>query len=560
MKHSFTKAWLIVIAGTLLTAAIPFAFYQSTTGDILPSILPQLETDTLYYLTQVKEIFDGHPTLGNPFIKEHADDVFPGLLLSMKLAAIPGIFGLGINMIFAVNLILYSLLTGVLLFVLCRHINSKYTVIAALMAVLGVGIMHIDLMRPIMQTIFPAFILFMMALLWVLNDIYDQKRLIALGAITTLTFYLYPYLWMTAFTAVGLLFLRTIAQKDWRALRMQVMMIIGITVLCIPQIQAVISLFYDESVRELNLRIGLTKTHYVLPITLWNMKYTIATTIGLLLLRTRRKLSTPEWMILLVGAALFIGSISNVVTGKQMDFDTHFFRLSLPWNIIALVVLAGSFKSNTQKIERLILCALCTVLFLTSINRALIRKNSFAYLHKKDAVTASYNHVRDYDALFAFLDNDINAEQVILIPDDIGMYLALYTTHYSLYEVKAFLHTIPDDELMTRFLTHHVDRVDDVFLRENALYAVGIAPMSEAKYRRAQGEDVTYLDFLGGDTFIQNTLDQHAEIRKNYTKYLKQFSVTYAIIDNRSDRNPHIPKNTTVLYDDERFTVYEVQQ
>ena len=560
MPKPDTKAWLIVLLGILAITAIPFAFYASISGEFLPTILPQLEQDTLYYLTQVRELFDGHSSLGNPYIRDHADDHFPGLLLSMKLAAIPGLFGLGINMIFAVNLLLYSLLTGALLFVICRKMHPKHPLMISGLAVLGVAIMHVDLMRPIMQTIYPSFILFMMALLWVLDDLYDRKRAAALGAITVVSFYMYPYFWMTAFTAVGLLFLRSIFQRDWKAVRLQLLMIVGITLLCIPQILAIVALFYDEVVRELNLRIGLVQSHFIMPLTWWNMKYCIATTLGLLLLSTRRKLSSAEWMVLMVGGAMWIGSMSNVISGKAMDFETHFWRLSLPWSIIALAVLAKSFAMHKQMIQRLVTGTLCTLLFLTTLNRAAIRSNSFAYLHRRDAIAINHHSVKAYEPVFAFLNSELQPEQVILSADAIGVYIPLYTSHYLLYEVKAFLHTIPNAQLMTRFLVHNVDRVDDAFLRSNAHYATGIAPTSTAKYHRAQGKDVTFLDFVGGDAFIEKALSEHQKIDREYDAYLEQFDVTYVLIDNLADRNPRIPRNTQDVYSDERFTLYALER
>ena len=558
MLKSSKGAWLIILLGIVAITSIAFAFYNSVTGEFVPTILPQLETDTLYYLTQVQELFDGHPSLGNPYIRDHADDFFPGLLLSMKLAALPGLFGFGINMVFAINLLFYSLLTGVLLYIVCRHIHPKYPLMISILAVLGVAIMHVDLMRPIMQTIYPSFILFMMALLWMLEDLYDRKRAAALGVITVVSFYMYPYFWMTAFTAIGLLFIRSVLEQDWKTVRLQIMIIVGITLLCIPQILTIVSLFYDDVVRELNLRTGLVESHFIMPLTWWNMKYCIATSVGLLLLLTRRKLSPPEWMVLMVGSAMWIGSMSNLVTGKAMDFETHFWRLSLPWSVIALAVLAKSFTEHKPVFQRLITGTLCTLLFLTTLNRAAIRSNSFAYLHRREAITANHNSIKAYKPVFAFLQTEIPPEQVILSADAIGVYIPLYTSHYLLYEIKAFFHTIPNDELMTRFLVHNIDRIDDAFLRSNAHYATGIAPTSTAKYHQAQGKDVTFLDFVGGDAFIEKAIAEHQQITRSYETYLEQFDVTYILIDNQADRNPRIPQNIEKIYSDERFTVYKI--
>src|SRR3989344_8233275 len=427
-------AWMIVLAGSLLCAAIPFVFLMWSTGNPLPTMLPALETDTLYYLMQVKEVLDGHPMLGNPFIREYADTHFPGLLLPIWIGSLPGLLGIGINGIFAVNIVVYGMLTGVLLFVLNGRLDKRQVIAAACITVLGVATMHNNLLRPgIMQTVYPAFILLMLALLRVLDHPRDIASYVFLGVMTALSFYLYPFLWMTAFTAFGLLILLAALRKDIAALQLLVTTGIVIGFVCIPQVLTTVALFHDTVARELNVRVGLTETHVVLPLTLLNMKYIIVTTVALVIVACRRKLSAPEQLIALVGAALFIGSISNVIAGKQMDFDTHFWRLSLPWAAVAMMVLFGGAMRSRLLWERAFLGGCFVLILMTSTNRVFLRANAFVYLLNGAAVAEAAQDLKEYEPLFAFL-NGLPREQVLLTTNDIAEYAPLYTSHYLLYQ------------------------------------------------------------------------------------------------------------------------------
>ncbi|MCA9370868.1 MAG: hypothetical protein KC680_02830, partial [Candidatus Peregrinibacteria bacterium] len=110
--------WIITIIGSLLAASVPILFLKQITGSFVPTILPQLESDHLYYLTHVQKVLQGHGSLGNPYILEYRDAAFPGLRLPVYLSAIPGLLGLSIITTYNVSAVLYTLLTAGLLFVL----------------------------------------------------------------------------------------------------------------------------------------------------------------------------------------------------------------------------------------------------------------------------------------------------------------------------------------------------------------------------------------------------------------------------------------------------------
>ncbi len=560
MRRGTLLAWLIVLTGSALTAAVVFVYYRVNVGEWIPTILPQVEEDSLYYLTQIREVLDGHPFLGNPFIREYADTTFPGLVLPVWIAAIPGLFGASVNVIFTINAFLYSILMGALFYLLCLHASRGNRTIAVLTAIVGVASLHNLLIRPVvMQVIYPAEALFLLAFFGVLVQPRNKWLYAALGATAVLAFYLYPFLWMFAFTAIGLLTSMKVWQRDGHAIRSLAAMIAGIGLLCIPQIITLFSLFHNELAAALNERVGLVHTHLVLPLTILNNKYVILLVLVLLLLRLRRSLRPVEALLLLSGGALLIGSVSNVVTGQLMDFHSHFWRLSLPLNIVAIATFIPAVLKKTDRWERLLTGFCLILLVFTTLNRTFIRANAYSYLVPERFSVTAHRAVQDYERIFRFFNEKGIRNQVILADGTLGQYIPLYTDNYLFYIRRGGLHTIPGPELLTRFLTYYVDQVDANFLRNEVDGYAGAGPIQTAMYRTAYGDPVQPIDLAGGNVFIRKALREHEAIRKEYDSTLRKFHVTYVVIDNRSAENPRPPQKKQEVYHDDRFTIYRLE-
>ncbi|MDD5751621.1 MAG: hypothetical protein PHS73_03835 [Candidatus Peribacteraceae bacterium] len=559
MQRRDVLAWITVLAGCALSAAVLFLYYRTATGSFLPAVLPQVEEDSLYYLSQVKEVLDGHPALGNPFIREYADASFPGLRLSVWLAAVPGLFSADINVIFAVNALLYSLLTGALFYVLAMRMTSGRRALSAAGAIVGTASLHNLLIRPvIMQTVYPAFLLFLIALFAVLQKPHRWRRYIFLAAALSLVFYIYPFCWMTAFIAVGLLFLWRIWQRDGQALKLLLLTGAITFIICLPQILTTIALFHDPVASLINVRSGLVETHHVLPITILNLKYTIFLCVIVLCLRTQRRLTAPETLLLLIGTSLVIGATSNVVTGKEMDFDTHFWRLELVMNVLGVVAFLPAVLQKSRSLERIGAGLLAAALLFTVVNRTFIRVNAYRYLRLAAEAAPFHRSLQEYHRVFAFLREQGVHNQVILCPERMNAYIPVYTENYVLHHFRAGLHVIPADELRARFLTAYADRIDAAFLREGTELYAGLRPARTAVYRNAFGGNVQPIDLIGGENYVQSALQEHAGIVQHYDQELRRFGVTFVVVDAQDPHNPRIPASADEVFRDERFTIYRL--
>lgn len=525
----------------------------------MPAILPQVEEDTLYYLAQVKEVLDGHPALGNPFIHAYADAWFPGLRLPIWITAMPGFLGADINAVFVINVFLYSILTGSLLYLLSMRLSGNRQVLSAIAAVIGVATLHNLLLRPaIMQTVYPAFILFLIAFFSVLQKPRERKGYVFLTLTLSLVFYMYPYCWITAFTATGLLFFLSAWRRDLIVLKYLLFTGIGVLVLCIPQIFTTLSLFSDPVARAINMRSGLVETHSVFLLTITNLKYTIFLVITLLFVRFHRKLNASELLLILIGLSLVIGATSNVFTGKAMDFETHFWRLELIMNVAALTVLLPSLLRSRRNGERAALAFVTFALLFTVTNRTFIRANAFRYLRIAAQTAPDYNSLQEYARVFSYFRSQGIRNQTIAAPRRMDSYIPIYTENYVLMHFRAGLHVIPNEELLTRFLTINVDRMNEASLLNGLDEYAGVSPLRTADYRNAYGGNVQPIDLIGGKDFMKRALAEHTYIRNHYDQTLRSLDVTYVVIDALSKDNPRIPISGKQVFHDGRFTIYHL--
>ena len=573
-------AWAAVLIGSALAVSVMFIFYRVMVGVWLPQILTQVETDSIYYLTNVHQVVRGHWMIGNPYLAEYWDAVYPGLLFPTWVTAIPGLLGAGINAVYVINALLYGILTGAFLYVICRRITDR-TWLAAGLAVLGVASLSNLLTRPIvMQTVYPVFGFFMLALLGVVEKPHAAKRYVPLAVASALAFYVYPHLWMQNFTSVGLLCLWALWKKDAKMLRNLAMMIGGVIVVCIPQIMTTVALFTDPAVSAINKSVGLVDTHAVLPLTIMNIKYSILVALGLLALRMRRRFSTMETLLCLLTLPVIIAAVSNVVTGKLMDFHSHPWRLGLMVNIVTLAVLYRSFGERRARWDRIVIGFCLAAIVFTTVNRTFIRLNSYGYLLKPQEVVHDYAFQKDYARVFAFLKANGVRDRVILADEQLGSIIPLYTDNGVLFCTRAALHTVPADELLERFLAYFVNDVDAEFLKAHVSDYAGLTHKETITYKNAYPDpslggiirafgygligktlpgtwhEATLIDEIGGQPVLDAMLARHKEIRKNYEQYLRKYHVAYVIEDKKAPWNPLVPQHAKKVFTDDRFTVY----
>jgi len=492
----------------------------------------------------------------------------PAILLPLWIASVPGFFGMGVNGIFAFNVYFYTILTGILLYTLLYRCTKKATTLSVLLSIGGTAYVHNLIIRPaIMQTVYPAFLLFLIAFLLYLDKPKSMRRGIEVSITAALGFYMYLYVWMAAFTMIGLVLLWSIWKRNTSVIKTQLVMWPSIILLCLPQIILMLQDRSNELFAELTYRTGLIQTHIIHPLTILNHKYVIFTALVLLILYRKKRWPTCAILVFLANIALLITATSNIFTGVMLDLSTHPWRLSL---IIAPLAIAVFYQIATNKKwktwERTLAGVSAIILLATAIQHTAIRGNAFVYLRNTQARKVAYISQQKFKPVLDFLWTLDPSRQVILTTGRIGNFIPLYTDHTLLFHGTGRFNHIPTDEFQERFLIQNVDYVDPQFIRDNVRGLAGIGPLREQEYIEACKQlpfcipqDIEHpIEHIGGDSFVKKMMALHANIDNSYEDHLQKFNVSLIVQDTESELQPRMPSSATQIYRDDRFTIWQL--
>ena len=188
------RTWVVVSLLFGLTTLVPWLLLLCMNHGLF-GVPPELADDSIYYYARVESVVAGHPFIGNPYFKEHTDEIASAFFGADWIASIPRLLHIPLFPSILLNLIVWS---SVYVF-LCLWLLSlsglsrKHTLLGAVTLFISAFWL---LERPVaMQIVFPVYILFLASFLWWLQEPQSGRRSLALVGSTVLSFYTYTYLW-----------------------------------------------------------------------------------------------------------------------------------------------------------------------------------------------------------------------------------------------------------------------------------------------------------------------------------------------------------------------------
>jgi hypothetical protein len=543
-----------------------------TTGTVFPAVLPLLQTDADFYLTQIREVIDGHFFVGNPYIQEYASHTSQTLLLPLWITALPGLLGLSIQHMFAVNVVIYTLLYCILLYVVLKEYSRESRWLAVIFSLLGTLYAHDLIIRPaVMQTIYPVFLLFIWLLLLHYRRPQSALPIYLLCAVAVCSFYLYLYLWMLVFSCMGLTILWNIFHPNTRNTRAWILGAISAALCCIPGAIDILQNLRDPLIRESGYRIGLLDSHMLSWDLLWENKYTIVVLLVFLVphLFRRMQWSGSEVSICTLCLGILGVAGSNLVTGKEMELVDHAARFGLPVHVMAIVHVYTNRQRYPRPARLLSTLAVTAMVLIMSVN-IFIRLKPFPYLFNQSA--GRYDNIQAYDTPLRIL-NTVPGEAVILAPEELSTYIAIYTPHYVLHSRYAPFHIAETDELFERFVLEHLPYIDEMLVQERLQDIAGFGPGHEAVTKNTfnafcrrthlcagDGKQHSRMSVAAERGLVGNLNDVRSALSADIDSSLARFAVDYVVIDHNADKNPPRPTEANVLYQDARWEILAVQR
>ena len=577
------RPFTVLVVIVLMLTTVPVFETVFVIGDAWQGILPPL-TDGIYD-ARVQTIGEGHFTGGNAFFLEHSDGPPLVIFAGAWINAIPLLFGVPFTTTMVINFIIWSLLFAVTAYWLLRELR-----VSSWVAVLGTLFLYVQsyghILRPVnLQTVYPFYFLFFIALLCLIRE-QSRKNIIFLALITGATFYFYSYLWQTAVITLGILFLYALARRNWSLLKATLLSsllggIIGLPVPLYALWLSHASPYFWESVG----RLGLVNTHLPMAEVIYSGGWigVVCAFLAILYWRARTLRENKEFILLgsflaISGFGLWVMEGSNLITGKLLETGEHMPGLIFPWLIVAVVSL-GTFlwRQCAQLSNGLRMLAIGTFLLISiaSIQYVFLAQFLPPYVNR-----TVWQANQQYAKPLAWLqDTEKSPVAVWSNPTTyVTTLLPTYTRHFSLHTYWGRLELLSDNEVRERYLiTQYFNNLTISDLKNNIEDYLGRQDTAHNAKTIERGIKICRILFfwdkskdcgtpptpqqlLGEKFFTDLEKKFRTDIKPNIKAYLKKYHVLYMLKDKTLDSTYHPETLGAVLvYTDGRFELYKMQ-
>ncbi len=540
-----------------------------------------------YYYGRTEEVKDGHPFLGNPYFFEHRDDMPPAFFLADWFAAAPLLLGMSTMDTALVDFFLWSFLFLVLAYLLFRVFDVSLNVSLAGSVVVFLSV-YMHMIRPVsMQEIYPFFLVFLIAFVLWLKEPSDNKKTCFVALSAAMTAYIYTYAWQIVFVV----FLLTPAtfwfggrREHMKAfLRMFGVFVLASVPLLIFTWKQVHNPFYFETLQ----RIGLVETHIpasaVVTSCIWIpamflLWYILS--LGNSAVNLKKRTGTIFLFFVLTGLAMVAVTLSNIITGKDLELPQHVERFTIIWLVFASIYSLYFFSKHkpthplpSQHLFFGIL--LVALLFCGNVHYLLIYgpPDAFAAIDPDRE-----RKVQEFAKPLAWLDEHVKEQSVIWADPNaiLNSYITIMTKHYVLFSAGGELHLVSNKEVEDRYLVARYFALTEADLEDdywayggvgNAVHQwkthnreVAVCNMLHLdRFGRPCGVMTDRVSWKGKSYFADLYARFEEEIRPNIVAELAKYHVSYIMRDSETDRPEFLPQEipgTTLVYSDGRFFIY----
>lgn len=539
---------------------------------------PAFVDDDLYYYARMKEVTDGKPFIGNPYFIEHSNDRSVAFFVADWVAAIPLLLGIPSSLAIIINFIFWSLIFVLLAYLICRATDMPppYSAIASFFLYCEV---YWLILRPVaMQEVFPFFLLFILALVLWLRNPDCQRRTYFFIIASALTFYIYTYLWQIVFITLGVTFIHFFLKKRWVEIKELLLIALGTGLLALPAIIYTIyqirAPFYWETIG----RVGLVQSHLpTISVYLYGRWAILLVILYFCLqkwLKTRPEKSNIDYAVMFAaiysGFGLFIMSISNVVTGKELETAQHIGRLITFWVALFFPILL--WRLWLKRVEVLILTwprlvvvgtlsLLCLGFLVSNLNRSLPFKQISAI---------DISIVQGYAEPLGWLEQQKDRPVVIWADDELSKFVPILTKHYTFWSSYGGLHLMPTREVEDRYLASRIgmSTKDEIFTSYQAFEGAGAGWRYLDAFNKNRLRCFLHMECKEnqnmrqwiGEANLDKLFNRQIELKKDIYNIMKKYSISYVIADKVKNEDSYfrVLPSAVEVWHNNQFVIYEI--
>lgn len=563
LKFHWPAFVLAVIVG--LMTAFPPAIAISRIGSSYEGIAPVVIDDQMYYLARAHEAFDGHPTLGSPYLAEYKNlpsgqSWIPDMVLALLIQPIgiqyePIVYGF----VFSLLIILVSY---AIMYFLSR--DRFFSLALAFFADPGINF------QTFLRTPHPQLLLLLFAALFALLVAVERKNKwwgIAGMLLGAMLFYIYPFYWTYWIVMVGLAIPACfMLARESNAHRKLVMILVGAIVLGIPYF---IENYHTAKISNYNealQRIGFIQTHF--PSGLYIACIVIAVFILWLWAWFGRRIVHRPAYILIAVAALAGLVVTNqaVITGINFFFTVHyttFVQFMCIFVVGALLppIFRHYTPPNCHSIGKWMIAS---ALILFALHSAIPHMEQLA------TPTAFDINVQRYGPVLRWLDANTQTDDVVYADKTFSLYVPAYTRDNVFFSSYAQQMLISNQAVQDRYIrwhyfdsltrqsiianeadvfgAHYLGRWQHITEINKARTLVGLTPLAVARYPE--------------DTIGKLINEEHVLQEASFYSAIQGYTVQYFVWD--SVQEPLWGVNTVPglhkLYEANGIMVYAILQ
>lgn len=456
---------IMVVLPTLLSV------YGSDFGGIYPTFIDDEE----HYLAMVRDVVDGHPFSGNVFLSEGKNRPFMQPALMEYLFGLFSLSsGIEISQIYAINDFWLPALFAIILYTLI-YMLSRSSVFSFVFVIFVSVLFLPDLGRPInMQVSLPIFVFGLFLLLKTYHE--DDPESIDrssyfLACLIGLSVYVSLYVWTTLIVFYFLLlFWRLVFDRyDIKSVITSGSKFLSIfLMISAPYFVNLYSLMAEEYYLETASRYGLLLTY--VPGAFKNIFLVL---LGLFLLFVSRRFLDKKdigfFVTLMI--SLVVVNWQNVITGKYLQFSSHYFDITLlSLLLIIAVIFSRSFilRENRKNMYwYFTVVSLFLVLgFVVWLQKDSIYKSTHLLFN-----SPNIEYLQGTRPILNWLnDNTKPGDVVLVLKSEYIPLVPVYTHNNTYFDRYAGYYLGPDQELEERFVIKNIflsNKIDKNFVLKN---------------------------------------------------------------------------------------------